>query len=399
MVSSVTYCQELGLEEVLKKVKENNFTILKQNLSFENSLISTKNSYKSRYLPSINFGAEGEISEVGDEGIGPDSVSMKIDLDVGGQQLNKYRIQKNNLKIAELNKEKTWDSLQLQVISTYFQYLSMNKNIEYVEKTLNVLNSHQRKLEKLLSGGNLIPKNELLKIEIDIEENKIQLLSLKYNHNVLKQRLFTLMGLGLDQDIEFKDIDPSTLMVEHKIWSGDSQEKKPLRGSMNAKINVLEMENNMYEHKIAKAELLPKFYIKPEYRFKDRGYSEKGGRVLVGFNWNFEWGNTLNDIDISTNNVKIAEMSYKEKVANMTLEIRESYEQLKMAKLALEVSNKKIALMRENLKLDTSRFDNRLMGSNEYLDSVNNLKIAEEKLYEQQQQIFLLNLKLKNLIS
>ncbi|MGL4867658.1 MAG: hypothetical protein ACRC4S_03235, partial [Cetobacterium sp.] len=67
--------------------------------------------------------------------------------------------------------------------------------------------------------------------------------------------------------------------------------------------------------------------------------------------------------------------------------------------LAIGVRKKKIALMKENLKLDTSRFENRMMGSNDYLDSVNNLKVAEEELYDQQQELFLLNLKLKNLIS
>ncbi len=92
-------------------------------------------------------------------------------------------------------------------------------------------------------------------------------------------------------------------------------------------------------------------------------------------------------------------MSNAENIANLTLEVRESFERLKMAKLSLDISNKKILLMRENLKLDTSRFENNLMGSKDYLDSVNSLKEAEERLYEQQQEIFLLDLKLQNLIS
>lgn len=395
----MAYCQELNLEEVLRRVKQNNFTMQKQDLSIENSMITTKNYYKRRFLPNVEFGAEGELSEIADKGVGPEKISMKIDLDVGRQQLNRYKIQKNSLEMAELNREKTWYNLQEEVISTYFQYLSVSKKIEYIEKTLSVLNNHQRKLDRMLNGGNLIPKNELLKIEIDIEENNIQLLSNKYNQNVLKQKLFTMMGLGLDQDIDFKEIDPSTVFIDKSIESIKVAEKKGLKLSKSARIGELQMENAVYENKIAKAELLPKFYVKPEYLFDDVGYSKKGGRVLVGFDWNFEWGNTLNDVEVSNNSVKISEMDYKERVANLTLEIREKYEQLKMAKLALTVSNKKIALMRENLKLDTSRFDNRLMGSNEYLESVNNLKEAEEKLYEQQQELFLLNLKLKNLIS
>ena len=399
MVSSLAYCQELDLEEVLRRVKQDNYSIKKQDLSIENSVISTKNYYKKRFLPSVGFGAEGELSEIGDKGVGPKSVSMKIDLDVGRQALNQYKIKKNEFELAEINRSKTWFSLQEQVISTYFSYLSSKKKSEYTEKTLKSLEIHRRKLEKMLKGGNLIPKNELLKISIDIEENNLDLIRSRYNETVLKQKLYTFMGLELDQNIEFKEINPETLVLSQRFSELAEVERKGVKASMNSRVNSLEMENAEYKDKIAKAELLPKFYVKPEYLFEDAGYTEKGGRVTVGFSWNFEWGNTLNDIEISKNSLEIAKMNSAESFANLTLQVRESFERLKMAKLSLDISNKKILLMRENLKLDTSRFENNLMGSKDYLDSVNSLKEAEERLYEHQQEIFLLDLKLQNLIS
>ncbi|MGL5989225.1 TolC family protein [Cetobacterium sp.] len=399
LASSSVYCQSLELNEVIKKVYENNFIMKKQDLTIENNVITTKNYYKKRFLPSIDFGAEGELSEIADKGVGPEVISMKIDLDLGRQGLNEYRIKKNNLEIAELNRKKAWSTLEEAVISTYFEYLSITKKIEYIEKTQNILNGHRSKLSRMLNGGNLIPKNELLKIEIDIEENKIQLLSSKHNQNVLKQKLYTQMGMELDRDIDFKEVDSSKLYLDKSLGEIEVIQNKGLKMSIKSRITELQIENTIYDNKIAKAELLPKFYIKPEYRFEDAGYSEKGGRFLVGFNWTFDWGNTLNDIEVSNNNVKISEMDHKERVANLTLEIRENFEALKMAKLSLEVKKKKIELLRENLKLDTSRFENRMMKSNEYLDSVNSLKAEEENLYKEQQQLFLLNLKLKNLIS
>ncbi|MGL4673155.1 MAG: TolC family protein [Cetobacterium sp.] len=399
LVSSLAYCQELDLEEVLRRVKQDNYSIKKQDLSIENSVISTKNYYKKRFLPSVGFGAEGELSEIGDKGVGPKSVSMKIDLDIGRQALNQYKIKKNEFELAEINRSKTWFSLQEQVISTYFSYLSSKKKTEYTEKTLKSLEIHRRKLEKMLKGGNLIPKNELLKISIDIEENNLDLIRSRYNETVLKQKLYTFMGLELDQNIEFKEINPETLVLSQRFNELAEVERKGVKASMNSRVNSLEMENAEYKDKIAKAELLPKFYVKPEYLFEDAGYTEKGGRVTVGFSWNFEWGNTLNDIEISKNSLEIAKMNSAESFANLTLQVRESFERLKMAKLSLDISNKKILLMRENLKLDTSRFENNLMGSKDYLDSVNSLKEAEERLYEHQQEIFLLDLKLQNLIS
>ena len=399
MLSSTIFCQELDLEEVLRRAKQDNFSIKKQDLNIENNIIGTKNYYKKRFLPTIGFGAEGELSEVGDKGVGPKSVSMKIDLDIGRQGLNEYKMKKNQLDIAQLNREKAWFSLQEEVIKTYFSYLSSKKKTEYTNKTLRSLEIHRKKLEKMLSGGNLIPKNELLKISIDIEENNLQLIKSSYDETVLKQKLYTLMGLGLDQNIEFKEIEMSSLVIANRFDSLERIEKKSVKHSINSRINDLEIQNAEYSNKIAKAELLPELYVKPEYIFEDTGYTEKGGRITVGFNWNFEWGNTLNSIKMSNNSLEISKMSNAEKLANLTLEVRESFERLKMAKLSLDISNKKIVLMRENLKLDTSRFENRLMGSSDYLESINSLKEAEEKLYEQKQEIFLLDLKLQNLIS
>jgi len=399
LLSSTIFCQELDLEEVLRRAKQDNFSIKKQDLNIENNIIGTKNYYKKRFLPTIGFGAEGELSEVGDKGVGPKSVSMKIDLDIGRQGLNEYKMKKNQLDIAQLNREKAWFSLQEEVIKTYFSYLSSKKKTEYTNKTLRSLEIHRKKLEKMLSGGNLIPKNELLKISIDIEENNLQLIKSSYDETVLKQKLYTLMGLGLDQNIEFKEIEMSSLVIANRFDSLERIEKKSVKHSINSRINDLEIQNAEYSNKIAKAELLPELYVKPEYIFEDTGYTEKGGRITVGFNWNFEWGNTLNSIKMSNNSLEISKMSNAEKLANLTLEVRESFERLKMAKLSLDISNKKIVLMRENLKLDTSRFENRLMGSSDYLESINSLKEAEEKLYEQKQEIFLLDLKLQNLIS
>lgn len=82
----------------------------------------------------------------------------------------------------------------------------------------------------------------------------------------------------------------------------------------------------------------------------------------------------------------------------LTLQARGMYENLKRAKIAYDINSKKIELMNENLKLDTRRFENGLMGSREYLDSMNGLVQAEENQYVYQQEIFLLKLALRNLL-
>ena len=138
--------------------------------------------------------------------------------------------------------------------------------------------------------------------------------------------------------------------------------------------------------------------MKPEYKFEDAGYDKKGARLTFGVSWAFQWGNTLNNIEVSNNNLEVAKLGYEEKVMQLTLQARGMYENLKRAKIAYDINSKKIELMNENLKLDTRRFENGLMGSRDYLDSMNGLVQAEENQYIYQQEIFLLKLALRNLL-
>ena len=398
IVSRMILANEMTLQEVIEVSKNNNFSLKKQDLSIINSKISAKNHYKSMFLPSINFGAEGELSELQDTGIGPKTVSMKLDIDVWGQQRNQYYIRKNSLRIAELSREQSVYTLEEQIIRVYFSYLAANKNIKNIENTLNILTKQKNKLERMLNNGNLISKNEVLKLEIEIEENKLEYSRQDYFKTILKQQLFTIMGKGLDQKIDFKDVDMATLKIDEDFSELKSVEKKVLEESIESEINRLQIENVEFQNKISKAELYPKFYIKPEYMFEDTGYDEKGARLTFGFSWAFQWGNTLNNIEINNNSLESAKLSYTERVMQLTLEARDKFENLKSALISYDINSKKIELLKENLKLDTRRFENGLMSSREYLESVNNLKEAEENQYIYQQEIFLLKLSLRNLL-
>lgn len=398
LLSTGAFAQELTLQEVIDISKADNYSIQKQELSLKNTKIAEKNYYKSMFLPAVTFSGEGELSELQDERIGPKYISWQFDIDVWGQKRNEYKIKKNTMRILELGKEKSLYTLEEQVIRTYFSYLSAEKNMKYAKNTLELLSKQKKKLDRMLVGGNLISKNEVLKIEIELEQNKLDYLNQEYRAKVLKQALYTLMGKGLDQDIDFKEVDISTLKVEGDFSNLKTVEKKALEESMESEITRLQLENTEYENKIAKAELYPRFYIKPEYMFEDTGYDEKGGRLTFGFSWSFEWGNTLNNIEASNNSLEIAKLSYDEKVAQLTLEARDKYENLKRALLSYDINNKRIELMKENLKLDTRRFENGLMNSSDYLESVNSLKEAEENQYIYQQEIFLLKLSLRNLL-
>ena len=62
-----------------------------------------------------------------------------------------------------------------------------------------------------------------------------------------------------------------------------------------------------------------------------------------------------------------------------------------------EAQKKRVELLRENLKIDNLRYDNELVTTFDYLNSVNQLRIAEEDYYKLQRSLVLAVIEYENL--
>ena len=62
-----------------------------------------------------------------------------------------------------------------------------------------------------------------------------------------------------------------------------------------------------------------------------------------------------------------------------------------------EAQKKRVELLRENLKIDNLRYDNELVTTFDYLNSVNQLRTAEEDFYKLQRSLVLAVIEYENL--
>ncbi|MGL5856111.1 MAG: hypothetical protein ACRCYA_12815, partial [Cetobacterium sp.] len=62
-----------------------------------------------------------------------------------------------------------------------------------------------------------------------------------------------------------------------------------------------------------------------------------------------------------------------------------------------EAQKKRVELLRENLKIDNLRYDNELVTTFDYLNSVNQLRTAEEDFYKLQRGLVLAVIEYENL--
>ncbi|MGL5761194.1 MAG: TolC family protein, partial [Cetobacterium sp.] len=158
-----------------------------------------------------------------------------------------------------------------------------------------------------------------------------------------------------------------------------------------------------YDVKIAKADLYPILYVKPSHKFKEENLDThkyetiNEGRVEIGLRYTFAWGATLDSVDQSEYKLDQAKIKYDHNIQGIELDMRNKLGEIESLAGQSEAQKKRVELLRENLKIDNLRYDNELVTTFDYLNSVNQLRTAEEDFYKLQRGLVLAVIEYENL--
>lgn len=143
------------------------------------------------------------------------------------------------------------------------------------------------------------------------------------------------------------------------------------------------------------------YYIKPSHEFKrrigDKLVTTNEGRVEIGFNYVFQWGGTFDSVDQKKLALEQAKIKYDNNIVGIELDMRNRLGEIESLTGQSEAQKKRVELLRENLKIDNLRYDNELVTTFDYLNSVNQLRTAEEDFYKLQRALVLAVIKYENL--
>jgi len=101
----------------------------------------------------------------------------------------------------------------------------------------------------------------------------------------------------------------------------------------------------------------------------------------------FNWGITLDEVKQSKYKKEQADVAYSENIDNIMLDITTKYTDMTSLSEQLRAQQSKLEIARENHRIDTLRYDNGIISSLDYLDSVNQLKDAEDSYYTLQREL------------
>lgn len=389
------YAVEMSLEDVLNKLDKSNREILIQDMEIKSNKLEEKKKFKDM-LPSASLSWENEFVEVTDEdqndfnsrGNSTSSLSISMPLFQGGALYNQYKkssidkdssVQERNLVAYEVEKK---------AISTYFDILNKRKQADISRMVQNSLSKQEERLSSLYKSNKMIPKSELLKVQADLVLSKSDLTRKIKEQRSAEEALFVILDIPFNSDVQFIENNSDDLMIDK--YNLDADLERALRYGSKSKKEDLVLENAGIDVKIAKAALYPTLDASASYRLDSVPDDESEYQISLDASWDiFSWGSTIDDIEQKKIKHNQAMTNYKNSMDTISLEVRDQYRQLEI--LSDEVYSQKInlELEEENMRIDKLRYENGIITTYDYLDSINRLSTAQDRYYSLQRELLL----------
>lgn len=387
------------MEEILKRVESDNPEVKVKELDVKIKEKGKKKAFRNLILPPVTIESENDWETAKKEGFGFEKIEAVIPIFQGGKIVNTYKKSKSELELAKEEKRLSVYSWQETAVDTYFTNLNYRKQRELTDLTIAALQKQRNRLNGLYKENKMIPKSEVLKVEADIENNKAINFGNSQKERASKETLMQLLGYDLDKEVT---LDEFSAMDYLKSFGTIKKVQDP-RNTTLGKAQSLIVDLAEYDVKIAKADLYPILYVKPSHKFKEENLDKhkyetiNEGRVEIGLRYTFAWGATLDSVDQSEYKLDQAKIKYDNNIQGIELDMRNKLGEIESLAGQSEAQKKRVELLRENLKIDNLRYDNELVTTFDYLNSVNQLRTAEEDFYKLQRGLVLAVIEYENL--
>lgn len=390
-----------SLDDVLERAKTSNRQVKAQQMSTEARREKKERAWKHLVFPAVSLSNEDDWDIVKEYGVGLEEFSVHIPIFTGGRNLNTYKKAKTQYEIAERENSLVEMNAQEEAVATYFAVLNAKKQREITENTIEALEKQKERISDLYHNGKMVPKSELLKIEADIENNRGINLENIHNENSYLGELAKLLSYPIDSKLDIEDFDPEKYIKDKATLEGEA--KKSVEGTILGEREKLKLDSAAYDVKIAKADLYPTIYTKYTYNYREK--NETTGRLdkvndsewELGFRWVLSWGADLDNVKASQYEYERAKIEFEDNMQGISLEMKNKLSEIKALYGKTLSMKKRVDYLSENMEIDDMRYENDLLTTFDYLNSVNSFRLAQEQYYSLQRELVLSVIEYENL--
>lgn len=401
VVCGASYAEgSFGLEEVLERAKTSNPQVRIQKISTEEMRKEKDRAWKNYILPPVDFSDSDEWDTVKRYGLGVKSLSVDMDIFEGGKSVYGYKVLKSQVAKSENQEILSEIKAQEEAVAAYFAVLNAQKQTEITNRAMELLEKQKNRVWDLYSNGKIVPKSEYLKIEADIENNKVLILENLQNEENTMGVLNKILGYPLNNELVLDDFNPESFLASKAhLQEGN---KKAVEDTILGQNQKHDLDIAQYNVKLAQADLYPTITVGYSHNFwerdKDRGWEKtEEDRVTLGFSWTFEWGGTLDNINSKKKALEQAQIRYEDNIKGITLDMKNQLNTVKALYGKSQAMKKRVDLLKENMDIDSMRYENELLSTFDYLNSVDNYRAAQADYYKIQRDLVLAVIQYENL--
>lgn len=385
----------------MEKVKEVNPQVKAQRLTTEARREQKERAWKNLVLPPVNLSNEDDWDIAKKYGAGLEDFSVYIPVFTGGKNINTYKKAKTQFEISQKENELVEIGSQEAAAAVYFAALNARKQSEITDKAIEALEKQRERVYDLYTNGKIVPKSELLKIEADIENNKGINLQNLHDETASLGQLAKLLSYPVNTRFKLQEFDPEAYLIRKQNIEENS--RKSAKNTILGEREQLKLDSAEYDVNIAKADLYPTIYTKYTYTYREKDGDTGDLRKVndhewaVGFRWVLSWGANYDNVKASQYNYEKAKVEYDDNMQEIMLDMQNKLSEIKALYGKSIAMKKRVELLGENMDIDSMRYENDLLTTFDYLNSVNSFREAQEDYYGLQRELVLAVIEYENL--
>ncbi len=298
----------------------------------------------------------------------------------GGSLLYSYQIAGMQVNSAYGRKEITRQDLILMVYDAYLNILKALKLKEVTEQAVKALEGHRNVAREFYNVG-MIPKNDLLKSEVELANALQELTRAQNNLALAESTLNTILRRPLKTPVNLKD------KLEYKPIPYDLDGATDMGLKERAELEVADLAIGISDKgiKLAKSGYFPQVslaynYIKNGETFE--ADEDESWNVTAMATWTFfEWGRVWKNVDEARSILNKADNNKQKLIDDIKLQIKEAFLKLKEAEKNISVAQKSIEQAEEGFRMSEERYKEQVATSIEVLDAQTLLTQARTNYY------------------
>lgn len=298
----------------------------------------------------------------------------------GGALLNRYRLAKLGIDSAKAALERLRQDISLSVVRAYFGVLTAIELKKVADQAVRLL-ENQREVSQEFYNVGMIPKNDLLRTEVQLAQRIREQTVAANNIELAKSQFNLVLQRPLETEVDLFDIltyEPTTFELEDCIKV--AHENRPELKEAAFKIQASERQVDL-----AKSAYFPQVQLAFS-GFKTEGGStsalEDGWMVTAGATWKiFEWGKTNEDVSAARSQLRRDELARLQIKDQIALEVKEAFLALKVAEKNIFVAKKAVEQGEESFRMAQERYKEQVGTITDVLDSQTLLTQAQTDYY------------------